>query len=139
MRRYLAPRCGTHSLLDVGDDVVGGVDAQVGLRFAGQGTTAPAPTLVDQHGAVGVRVEEAALTRCAARAGSAVEVERGFASGIAAALPMHLLPIAHVEQAAIVRLNRRESARLPALLRPSPSWGDTTAAAAARPTLSASC
>ena len=76
---------------------------------AGQRPAAPAAALVEQDGAVGVRIEEAPLARRAARAGAAVQVERGLASGVAAALPIDLMPVAHVEHAAVVRLNRRES------------------------------
>ena len=109
--------------LDVGDEVGGGVDAEIGIRLADQGPAAPAPALVEQHDAVGDRIEQTALTRCAARAGSAVQVERGFALRIAAALPIDLMPVAHVEHPAVVRLKRRESVPHPSLRRSQPDPG----------------
>src|SRR5262249_34552639 len=92
--------------------------AQVGVRIAGQGPAAPGPPLVEQHDPVGVRIEETSLTRGAARPGPAVEVERGFAIGIAAALPIQAMPVTYVAHAAVVGLNGWELARHPSPLSP---------------------
>ena len=70
---------------DVGDQVRGGVGAQVGIRLAGQRPAAPAPALVEQHDAVGIRIEEAPLARRAARSGTAVQKSAGLPAG----LPQH--------------------------------------------------
>jgi hypothetical protein len=42
-------------LLDVGDEMSGGIRAEIGVRLTGQGPTAPASPLVEQHGTVGGR------------------------------------------------------------------------------------
>ncbi len=84
------------------------LSAQVGIRLTGQWPAAPGPALVEQDDAVGVGIEQAPLARRAARTGSTVEVERRLTSGIAAALPVHLVPVAHLEHPAVVRLDRWE-------------------------------
>jgi hypothetical protein len=38
-----------------------------------------------------------------------MQIERGFARGVPAALPIHLMAVAHVEHAAVVGLDCRES------------------------------
>src|SRR5262245_37854184 len=38
-----------------------------------------------------------------------MQIERGFAGGVAAALPIHLVAVTYVEHAAVVRLDGRES------------------------------
>jgi hypothetical protein len=46
---------------DVGDEMGGGVGAQVGIRRAGERPAASGPTLVEEHDPIGVWIEEAAL------------------------------------------------------------------------------
>ena len=48
---------------DVGDQVRGGVGAQIGIGLAGERPAAPGAALVEEHDAVGVRIEEAPLSR----------------------------------------------------------------------------
>src|SRR5262245_13496889 len=38
-----------------------------------------------------------------------MQIERGFAGGVAATLPVHLVAVTHVEHAAVVRFDGRES------------------------------
>jgi hypothetical protein len=48
---------------DVGDQVLGGVRAEVGIRFAGERSAAPGAPLVEEYDTIGRRIEEAALAR----------------------------------------------------------------------------
>jgi hypothetical protein len=44
-------------LLDVGDQVGGGVGAQIGIGLAGQRAAAARPALVEQHDPVGIWIK----------------------------------------------------------------------------------
>lgn len=48
---------------DIGNQVGRGVGAQIGAGFTRQGPTAPCPALIEQHGTVAFRIEEAPLPR----------------------------------------------------------------------------
>jgi len=48
---------------DVRDEMGRGVGTQVGIRLAGRRPAAPAPALVEEHGTIGMRIEEASLAR----------------------------------------------------------------------------
>jgi hypothetical protein len=68
---------------------------------------ATAPALVEEDDAVPLRIEEAPVSFPGARARSAVHDERGLPCRVAADLPVHLVPVAHVEEAGVVGLDRR--------------------------------
>jgi hypothetical protein len=90
---------------DIGDEMGSGIGAQVGVRLAGERPAAAAPALIEEHDPVGKRIEETSLARQGARAGAAVQIERGLAGRIPAALPVDLVAITDVEHAAVVRLD----------------------------------
>ena len=92
-------------LLDVAQQVVGGVDRQVGGRVAGVGAAAPAAPLVEQDHPVGVGVEDPPHPRRAARPRAAVEHHRRLALGVAAHLPVDELAVADLQHALIVGLD----------------------------------
>jgi hypothetical protein len=46
---------------DVGDEMGGGVGAQVGIRRAGERPAASGSTLVEEYDPIGIRIEEASL------------------------------------------------------------------------------
>jgi hypothetical protein len=48
---------------DVGDEMGGGVGAQVGIGRAGERSAASGSTLVEEYDPIGIRIEEASLAR----------------------------------------------------------------------------
>src|SRR5579884_196581 len=87
-----------------------GVRGQIGVVLVGQRPAAAAASLVEQDDAVSFRIEETSLARSAARTRPAVQVQRGLAVGITAALPAQAMTIRHVEHAAVIWLDLRKSA-----------------------------
>lgn len=106
---------------DVGNEMGGGVGAEVGIRVTGQGPAAPGPTLVEQDGAVHVGIEETSLARRAARTGPSVEIERGFPFMVATTLPIDPMSVTHVQHSRFVWIERRESAQFPSPRRAEPT------------------
>ena len=76
-----------------------------GLARVRRGASAPA--LVEQHDAVPLGVEEAAVPGGGSRARTAVEEHDRLAVGIAALLPVDAVAVADDELAGLVRLDRR--------------------------------
>jgi hypothetical protein len=70
----------------------------------GQRTTGPA--LVENNDAIEMRVEESAVVRRTAGAGSAVEEDDGNAARIAAFFPIHSMPSIELQQAAHTGLDK---------------------------------
>ena len=64
-----------------------------------------AAALVEQHDAVLRRVEQPTLGRARAAARAAVQEHDGLAVGVARGLPVHLLAVADVEHAGVVRFD----------------------------------
>jgi hypothetical protein len=48
---------------DIGNEMRGGVGAEIGVRITGQGPAAARPALVEQHNPVDVGIEESSLAR----------------------------------------------------------------------------
>jgi hypothetical protein len=71
------------------------------------GCAAPAAALVVQHDSVMLRIEVAAAARSRTRARPAVDDQHRLAVGIAARFPIDAVAVADVEQALVVRLDRR--------------------------------
>ena len=95
------PRC-SRSLLDVGDQVPGGVRFQ---RRVGRALAAAA--LVEVHDAVLFRVEEAPLFGIGAAARTAVQKDHRLAGGVAAFLEVDLVDRRDLEPARVVGLDGR--------------------------------
>jgi hypothetical protein len=93
--------------LDVREQVVGRVGRQVDGRITGVRRTPAAAALVEQHDAVGIWIEVGQPARRGTRTRAAVEDDRGRAARVAAGLPVHPVPVADVEQAAVVRFGLR--------------------------------
>jgi hypothetical protein len=93
--------------------------------------------LIEQHDAIGVRVEKAAHPITTAGAGAAVNHHDGFAVRIATDLPVDAVAVTYLEQAVIVRGDFRieeghdfgtpvsKIVPLALTLNPSPSWRGT--------------
>jgi hypothetical protein len=92
---------------NVGDKVAGGVRGQVRVRVAGQRAAAATAALVEQHRPVVCRVEVGPRARAAAAAGSSVEVDSRHTCRIADGLPVHGVPIAHLQGAGRIRPGRK--------------------------------
>lgn len=73
--------------LDVGDQVVGGIGGQIHVRRASVRGTPAAASLVVQHDAIALGIEEASMPGRAPRAGPTVKDERRFSLRIPADLP----------------------------------------------------
>ena len=91
--------------LDVGDQVPGGVEAQVGVGRAHVGRGLPAAALVEQHDPVLLRVEEPPVPRGGARTGTPVQEHDRLAVGVAGLLPVDALPVAGQQVPGLVRLD----------------------------------
>ena len=82
-RQRAAPRAAQHQPsidvemlaqpLDIRDEVGGGVAREVGIRGARRRRAAPAIALIEQHDAIGGRIEQPAMPWRASRAGTAVQ------------------------------------------------------------------
>lgn len=93
-------------LFDVGEQMVGRVDRQVGS--VGDMRSRPtAPPLVEHHDAVGLRIEEPALLRRRTAARPAVQEHDRLAVRVSADLPIHLLIVTDREETVVVRFDRR--------------------------------
>jgi hypothetical protein len=66
-----------------------------------------AAALVEEDDPVALGIEVAPAAAMTAGAGSAVDDERGLAVRVAARLPVDAVPVAHVQEAVRVRLERR--------------------------------
>src|SRR5690349_10307133 len=91
----------------------GSIRTQVGSRGTRQWPTAPAAALVEQHDVVERRIEQTPLPRRTPRARPPMQEQRREARGIATALPVHLVPVAHVQPATGRRLHRWEHPAIP--------------------------
>ncbi len=89
--------------LHVADEVVRGVVGQLSQGFRAAGAA-----LVEDDDAIVIRVEEPAVDRRRAGAGSAMQEHRRRPIGIAALLPIHLVRPAQLERAGLIRLDRIE-------------------------------
>ena len=109
-RQGRAPRAAEHQpaleahhlpqLFDVGDEVPGGV-----VLEAGKGQRTAAAALVEQHDVVFLRIEDAALARRQAAAGTTVQEHRGLCAARADAFPIDPVAVADVEQPRLVGLD----------------------------------
>ncbi len=88
--------------LQVGDQMSGRVIDDVGMR-----RRAPAAALVEDDDPVEARVEETAVRRRGAGAGSAVQKDHGHATRIAGLLPVHDMTIVERQHAGRERLDVR--------------------------------
>lgn len=95
-------------LLDVSDQVPGGVGVQAGAQVRDRGCAPSAAALIELDQPVGLRVKPAAPPRRAAAARAAVLRNSGLATGAAAHFPVNALIITDVEQARVVRLKARK-------------------------------
>jgi hypothetical protein len=93
--------------LEIPEQVLGRVGAEVDLRVGGVRRTAAGAALVEQHHPVRRGVEEASPPGPGARSRAAVEDDRRLPGRVAADLPMHEVPVADVEQPLLVRLDLR--------------------------------
>ena len=100
------PRCAAQQL-DVADQMLGRVGGQVGRGAVGQRPGPPAAALVEQHRPVRGRVEAAPDAQGGAGARPAVQPDRRRAGRVAHGLPVERVPVADVEEARLVRLDRR--------------------------------
>src|SRR3978361_1798439 len=91
---------------DVRDQMVGRVRAQLNPGVAGMGRAAPTSALIERDDAVHGRIEGPSHSRYASRPGTAMQEQCRSAIRIAAGIPVDPLPIAHVEKARRVRLDR---------------------------------
>ena len=93
--------------LDIRDEVLRRVRRQVDVGLARVRRAATTVALIEQDDAVLIGIEERAVPRCAAGAGSAVKDERGAAVRVAAGLPIHLVAVTDREHAGVVGLDPR--------------------------------
>src|SRR5439155_13975436 len=91
--------------LDVTQEVLCGVRAQVGRGISGMRTAPPTVALIEQDDAVGARVEQPSEPRRASRAWAAVENEGGLTGRGAAALPVDEIAVTGAQHAVVVRLD----------------------------------
>jgi len=116
-------------LLHVGDEIPGGVLAQLGV-----GPALAAAALIEEHDAVCGGIEEAALLRLGAAARAAVHEDHGLAVRVARLLEVDLVQIGDLERPGAVRLDLGiEGAALGGVHRaeeitPGPRRASTTAA-----------
>ena len=107
--------------LEVGNQVPGGVGAEVGRVVARRRDAAAAISLVEQDDAVRHGVEQAPVVGRATRARPTVQEHHGLAVGVAALFPVDLVAAADLEHAGRVRLERRiegaHGSTLPVLVR----------------------
>ena len=93
--------------LQVGEEVLGRVGAEIGVRVARVGTAPTAAALIEENDPVGGGIEVAPQTGRAAGARSAVEDDGGLAGRVTAGLPIHLVAVPDVEHAVLVRFDLR--------------------------------
>src|SRR3954470_8231974 len=98
--------------LHVGDEVWGGVDAQVDSGIVGQWTAAATAPLVEQRCVERCRVEVAAGSNPGAPTGATMHEDCGDAGGIADGFPVDALAVSHVECAGTPRFDRVVHARI---------------------------
>ena len=103
----LDPEVGAQ-LLDVPDQVPGGVGLQAGIQKGHRRRAPPAAALVELDEPVRVRVEQPAPPRAAAAARPAVQRHRRLAGRVAAGLPVDPLAVTDVQHPRLVRLDGRE-------------------------------
>ena len=92
--------------LHIREQMLGGVGAHVRGRVTRVRGAAPAPTLIEQHGPVAVRIDSAHPRR-APRSRPAVDHQCRLALRVAANLPVHQVPIADVEHPLVIGLEGR--------------------------------
>ncbi len=92
-------------LLHIGDQVGSGVAGEVGVWVAGVGRAPAAVALIEEHDAIGARIEEPAPPGRAARAGAAMHHNGWLPRGVAASLPVDAVAVSHVEESVRVRLD----------------------------------
>ena len=93
--------------LDVGDEVVRRVDAEVDIGLAGVWRAPAGAPLVEQDDSIGRRVEVPAIPRTAPRPWAAVQDDGGLAVRVPAHLPIQALSVTHVEHPGGVGLDVR--------------------------------
>ena len=98
-------------LLDITDQVLGGIAVQAGAQVRHLGRAPPAAALVELDEAVGLRVEVPPPSRRQAAAGPAVQRHGRLAVRVAADLPVDALTVTDVQHSRVVRLNGRKPLR----------------------------
>jgi hypothetical protein len=68
---------------------------------------APAPALVKQDDSIPLGIEVPSVARGGSRSGAAMDAEHGLPIGVAADVPVDEISVVDVEQAGVVRLDRR--------------------------------
>lgn len=100
----------------VGDEVSGGVRAEVVIRIAGERTAPPAASLVIQDRPIELGVEEATLAGTTTRPWSTVYEEPRQTVRIPGCLPVHVVAVTYIQHALVMRVNSREHDRHTQLL-----------------------
>ena len=93
--------------LEVGDQVPGRVETQVGCGVARVRRRLAASALIEQDDPVPLGIEETPVPGRRAAAGAAVQEDDGLALRVARLLPVDPLPVADQQLAALVGLDRR--------------------------------
>jgi hypothetical protein len=105
-------------LLHVGEEVFRRVHAHVGVRITGVRRAASAAALVEEHDAVPLGIEVAAIPQAASRSRATVNNKCRLTGGTAAHLPIDVVAVTDVEKSVGIRLDRR--VRLHQLTLPPP-------------------
>ncbi len=95
-------------LLDIGDQMPGGVAGEVAIVIGGVRQAAAAVALIEKNDAIGGGVEIAPRRSRAARTGAAMENQGRDAIGIAAAFPVQPIAVARIQHAVVIGFYFRE-------------------------------
>ena len=93
--------------LDVGDQMMGCVDGEIGRVFRRAGRTPAGSALIEADDSVLLRVIERAPEGRATRAGTAMKVDRRFTGWVAGFFPVDVVSIPNVEKAGHIRFDWR--------------------------------
>lgn len=88
-----------------------GVNAQVRFRIASQRAATSTAALIEQNDSEPVGIEEASGALSTASARTAMQKKGGPTSGIAAALPIKTLPVAHIQHPSCVGLDGKKPSK----------------------------